>query len=91
MCKCTPQIRTPFCGKPGCEIPPQAYRPTPARLIVGPVTAYSGMLHDAEGNHICDIRGWGRLQYMKDGDKLQDKIGDWVAAAINEKLAKDPI
>ncbi len=19
MCKCTPEIRTPFCGKPGCE------------------------------------------------------------------------
>ena len=24
MCKCTPNIRTPFCGKPGCEPPPQA-------------------------------------------------------------------
>lgn len=23
MCKCTPEIRTPFCGKPGCEWPPQ--------------------------------------------------------------------
>lgn len=21
MCKCTPEIRTPFCGKPGCEAP----------------------------------------------------------------------
>lgn len=21
MCKCTPGIRTPFCGKPGCELP----------------------------------------------------------------------
>jgi hypothetical protein len=21
MCKCTPEIRTPFCGKPGCEFP----------------------------------------------------------------------
>lgn len=21
MCKCTPEIRTPFCGKPGCEWP----------------------------------------------------------------------
>ena len=21
MCKCTPEIRTPFCGKPGCERP----------------------------------------------------------------------
>lgn len=23
MCKCTPNIRTPFCGKPGCEAPAQ--------------------------------------------------------------------
>lgn len=23
MCKCTPGIRTPFCGKPGCEWPEQ--------------------------------------------------------------------
>jgi hypothetical protein len=21
MCKCTPEIRTPYCGKPGCEWP----------------------------------------------------------------------
>ena len=24
MCKCTPNIRTPFCGKPGCEWPPRS-------------------------------------------------------------------
>lgn len=23
MCQCTPEIRTPFCGKPGCEWPKQ--------------------------------------------------------------------
>lgn len=23
MCKCTPEIRTPFCGKPGCQWPAQ--------------------------------------------------------------------
>lgn len=23
MCRCTPAIKTPFCGKPGCEWPPQ--------------------------------------------------------------------
>jgi hypothetical protein len=21
MCRCTPNVRTPFCGKPGCEWP----------------------------------------------------------------------
>jgi hypothetical protein len=24
MCKCTPNIKTPFCGKPGCEWPPRS-------------------------------------------------------------------
>ena len=23
MCKCTPEVRAPFCGKPGCELPEQ--------------------------------------------------------------------
>ena len=23
MCRCNPSVRTPFCGKPGCEVPPQ--------------------------------------------------------------------
>ena len=27
MCKCTPEIRTPFCGRPGCE-PPKRYEDT---------------------------------------------------------------
>lgn len=28
MCKCTPEIKTPFCGKPGCEWPaPKPYTP----------------------------------------------------------------
>ncbi len=30
MCKCTPNIRTPFCGKPGCEWP-NAKKPEGAR------------------------------------------------------------
>lgn len=24
MCQCTPEIRTPFCGKPGCRMPAQS-------------------------------------------------------------------
>lgn len=26
MCKCTPNLRTPFCGKPGCQWPGEALR-----------------------------------------------------------------
>lgn len=33
MCKCTPEIRTPFCGKPGCEWPEQVDRP---KIVNGP-------------------------------------------------------
>lgn len=69
----------------------QPYRPTPAKLIVGPVRARYANIYDAEGQHICDIRGWGRIQYFKNPEETQDKIADWVAAAINEKLEKDPI
>jgi hypothetical protein len=25
MCVCDPNVRTPFCGKPGCEWPPQSH------------------------------------------------------------------
>ena len=27
MCRCTPEIRTPWCGKIGCEIPMMANEP----------------------------------------------------------------
>lgn len=68
------------------------YRPTPSQLIVGPVKiGYTTDVRDANGDAICDIRGWGRLQYYKNGDKLQDKIAQYIVDAINEKLAKDPI
>lgn len=26
MCRCTPEIKTPWCGKPGCEAPAQVKR-----------------------------------------------------------------
>lgn len=68
------------------------YRPTPEHLIVGPVrVGYVTDIIDAESNKVCDIRGWGRLQYFKDGEKLQDKIAQFVVDAINEKLAKEQI
>lgn len=30
MCQCTPAIRTPWCGRPGC-LPPKQESPPPAR------------------------------------------------------------
>lgn len=67
------------------------FRPTPDRLIIGPVKVVCGMVHDAEGNHILDIRGWGRIQYYENAEGIQDKIAQWVVDAINEKLDKQPI
>lgn len=35
MCVCDPSCRTPFCGKPGCESPPQKPRPLEDALPFG--------------------------------------------------------
>lgn len=50
----------------------------------------SGWVSDANGNHVLDIRGWGRLQYADDdkGPEIQDAIGEWVVKTLNE-AAKD--
>jgi hypothetical protein len=71
--------------------PQNSFRPTPARLIEGKVSATYDMIHDSKGHHICDIRGWRRLQYFEGGEALQYKIAKYVADAINEKLEREPI
>jgi hypothetical protein len=60
------------------------------KLIKGKVryVTYGTMILDEDNNHILDIRGWGRLQYMEDGEELQDSIGCFIVDAINEKLDK---
>lgn len=68
------------------------YRKTPKNLITGKVKLLGNcMLWDEDSNHICDIRGWGRLQYYERGDELQDKMAQFVADAINEKLEREPL
>ena len=62
MCKCTPEIRTPFCGRPGCEWPEQKPRPgEPAvvKAIVGEIAAaeYAG-----------DVKAIACVIIDKDGD-----------------------
>lgn len=41
---------------------------------------------------VCDIRGWGALQHefdtMEEAEKFQDKVGQFIAQAINEKLQR---
>lgn len=43
-------------------------------------------IFDSNNHHICDPRGWGRFQYMKDGHLLHDQLGDFIQDAINEKM-----
>lgn len=51
MCRCTPEMRTPFCGKPGCEMPPQKVVPitgtTLPRRLGEPRQALIECLEDA--------------------------------------------
>lgn len=58
------------------------------KLIAYPVKFQIGKIFDANGDHILDIRGWGRLQYMPTPETKQDAIGEWIAEAINEKLQR---
>lgn len=61
---------------------------------------YGGqMIFDADENMVCQVRGWGRLQYrIEDGKKihdpengamLQDFIGNWIADTLNRAAEKD--
>lgn len=43
---------------------------------------------------ILDVRGWGALQNIFELDmvkaaEFQDKMGDWIAEAINEKIERE--
>jgi hypothetical protein len=45
-------------------------------------------------HHVADVRGWGELQnlFKLDMDKaseFQDKVGKFIAEAINEKLQRE--
>lgn len=36
--------------------------------------------------HILDVRGWGRLQYLDNSMKIQDTIGKLVVDTLNKHL-----
>jgi hypothetical protein len=33
---------------------------------------------------VLRIRGWGRIQYLPDAEKLQDAVGELIARAMTE-------
>lgn len=45
---------------------------------------------DAEEKKVADVRGWGTLQYQKNGEQLQDTLGEMLVKAFNEKYNKNP-
>ena len=45
-------------------------------------------IFDSSKELIVDVRGWGRLQKMNDPEFKQDQIGEFVAAAMNEKAKR---
>lgn len=49
----------------------------------------AGVIHDANGSHILDIRGWGRLQYDPNGSHFHDAIAEWVVRTLNESYERD--
>lgn len=57
-------------------------------FIKHPVKYYpeGTMIMDADNNHILDIRGWGRLQKLSDGEDVQDAIGRYIEDLINKDL-----
>ncbi len=49
---------------------------------------YGGDIYDDNGNHVLDIRGWGRMQYHPKGEEvaagIQDALADWVVTTLND-------
>jgi hypothetical protein len=54
MCRCTPNLRTPFCGKPGCEMPaPSLKAAAEERLRKASIALYEAnrRLDESEREH----------------------------------------
>lgn len=46
------------------------------------------MVFDSANNLVIDVRGWGRIEKMDNGIELQDKVGEIITEALNEKWSK---
>jgi hypothetical protein len=38
---------------------------------------------DAENKMIIDVRGWGWIQYLSEGDQMQDALGEKIVEFLN--------
>ncbi len=68
-------------------------------LYSPPFKFQHGFIFDANGEMVSDgelenqdaiqrVRGWGRIGYMDDAEKLQDLVGDVIAKALTEYWQK---
>lgn len=39
---------------------------------------------DSKGMMVCDIRGWGKIQFMGKSEERQDAIGILIAKLLND-------
>lgn len=47
----------------------------------------SGIIMDADGKMLLQVRGWGWIQYLKgNSEKMQDDFGKKIADLINDKF-----
>jgi len=62
-------------------------------LYTPPFRFAYGFIWDAKDNMVADeaakdaavrVRGWGRIQYRPDSEKLQDAVGELIAEALTE-------
>lgn len=64
-------------------------------LYKPPFRLEHGYIIDSSGRHVADqagddvkamlrIRGWGRIGYLNDPEKLQDTVGELIAEALTK-------
>lgn len=44
-----------------------------------------GYIWDADNNMVGETRGWGYLQKLKDGAKIQDNVGKLIVELLNKQ------
>jgi hypothetical protein len=101
MCKCTPEIRTPFCGKPGCEWPREERQPGDAidaaadsvtagwtfaqKAALGGISRYTLPLADAALRELKSRKGFDAFWDGVDSD-VQEEVRESLALRISEAL-----
>ncbi len=58
------------------------YKP-PFKFVHGYIfDSENQMFADQHETSVCRVRGWGRLSYMDEPEKLQDAVGEHIAKAL---------